>query len=199
MPRAEPKTDLPPSRPTKTAGKAKLKSAARLDPGPMHSGLQMSKLASIPLPRAPVPMARRFTQIATAIWAEACAGESLSHPEFAVLGCLGREPGLDQINLAARVGVDRTNIGLIIDGLEKSGFVERSVNPKDRRARLMRVTPAGQQAHTSQTRQVAVAREKILGPLTAAERETLYDLLERIIAANEQYSIPGAGRRKRSG
>lgn len=164
-----------------------------------HNGPQMSTATKVPLPRAPVPMSRRFFQIATAIWAEACDGESLIHLEFAVLSELQRVPETDQIGLAAVVGVDRTNIGLIIDGLEKRGLVERSVNPRDRRARLIRVTESGVQAHASQARKTTVAREKILAPLTAEERETLYDLLERIIAANEQYSIPGAGRRKRSG
>lgn len=145
-----------------------------------------------------MPMARRFLQIASAIWAEACAGESLSHLEFGTLGALQREPDLDQINLAERMGVDRTNIGLIIDQLEKKGFVARSVNPNDRRARVIKVLPEGVAAFNRQAPKTAIAREKIFAPLTEAERELFYDYLERIIAANEQYSIPGAGRRKRS-
>lgn len=146
-----------------------------------------------------MPMVRRLMQITAAIWAEACENESLTHSEFGTLGALQRHPELDQISLAAWIGVDRTNIGLIVDRLEKLGFVDRSVNPKDRRARILTVTPAGKQAFLNQARQVSLAREKILSPLNAEERETFYDLLERIIAANEQYSIPGAGRRKRSG
>lgn len=165
----------------------------------MHSGLQLGTLGTIPLPRAPMPMARRFMQIASAIWAEACADESLSHLEFGTLGALQREPHLDQISLAERVGVDRTNIGLILDQLEKAGFVERSVNPNDRRARVIQVTPNGVAAFARQAPKTAIVREKIFLQLSAAERETFYDLLERIIAANEQYIIPGAGRRKRSG
>jgi DNA-binding MarR family transcriptional regulator len=179
--------------------KAGAMSEASPKPSPMHSGLQLSKLAKIPLPRAPLPMARRFMQLSAAIWAEACAGESLSNLEFGTLGALQRDPLLDQISLAQRVGVDRTNIGLIIDGLEKRGFVERSVNPHDRRARMMRVTTGGVAAFARQAPKTAIVREKIFATLTAAERETFYDLMERIIAANEQYIVPGAGRRKRSG
>jgi DNA-binding MarR family transcriptional regulator len=179
------------------AVRRKPKSSAHPKPGPMHSGLRMGKLARIPLPRAPMPMARRFMQIVTAIWAEACSGEGMNNLEFGTVGALQREPHLDQISLAERVGVDRTNIGLIIDGLEKRGFVERAVNPADRRARLIRVTPDGAAAHARQAPRTAVVREKLFASLTVEERETFYDLLERIIAANEQYSIPGAGRRKR--
>ena len=182
-----------------STAKVKRKPDGRSSSGPVHFGIQMSKTTRIPLPRAPLPMARRFVLIATAIWAEACAEESLSHLEFGVLGILARQPETDRNGLAAFVGVDRTNVGLIVDQLEKRGFLERTVNPDDRRAQRMRVTRAGEKTYTRQTQKVAIAREKILAPLSAAERETLYDLLGRIIAANEQYSIPGAGRRKRSG
>ena len=199
MSRAAPKTNLTPSNSAKPAAQAKQMPEAKQRPAGLHGGLQMCTTTKIPLTRAPLPMARRLMQIATAIWAEACADESLSHVEFGALSALQQKPNFDQISLAAWVGVDRTNIGLIIDGLVKRGFVERGVNPNDRRARRITVTPTGKEAFTRQTRQTAIAREKILGPLTAEERETFYDLLERIIAANEQYSIPGAGRRKRSG
>ena len=199
MPKTTPRPDFIPSSSAKPAVKVRPKPVARPKPGPMHSGLQMSTLVDIPLPRAPVPMARRFMQIAAAIWAEACAGESMSNLEFGTVGALQREPHLDQISLAERIGVDRTNIGLIIDGLEKRGLVERTVNPNDRRARLIRVTPDGVAAHARQAPKTAIVREKIFAPLTTAERETFYDLMERIIVANEQYIVPGAGRRKRIG
>jgi DNA-binding MarR family transcriptional regulator len=162
-----------------------------------NSGIRASTTTKIPLGRAPVPMARRFLQIATAVWAEACAEESLNHYEFGALSQLLINPEIDRNGLAAYIGVDRTNIGLILKSLEKCGFIERRVNPNDRRAQLMRMTVLGEQAFMRQTLKVAKAREKILAPLTKAERETLYDLLEKVIAGNEQYSIPGAGRRKR--
>lgn len=184
---------------SKPALKHKPKPVDRPKPGPMHSGLQMSTLVSIPLPRAPMPMARRFLQIVSAIWAEACAGESMTNLEFGTVGALHREPDLDQASLAQRIGVDRTNIGLIVDGLEKRGFVKRTINPEDRRARLIRVTPEGAAAHARQSPKTALVREKVFAPLTGEEQQIFYDLLERIIAANEDYSIPGAGRRNRSG
>lgn len=198
MPRSSPKATPPRGSPAAGA-KENAKPEAHPWPAIPLPGLQMGTLGRIPIARAPMPMARRFMQIASAIWAEACAGDSLTHLEFGTLGSLQREPNLDQISLAERIGVDRTNIGLIIDELEKKGFVERTVNPNDRRARLIQVTPDGVAAFARQAPRTAIVREKIFAPLTAAERETFYDLLERIIAANEQYVIPGAGRRKRGG
>lgn len=193
-----PKPQALQTRSQMTRQRAKPRPNARPGARTLHGGLELSSATKIPLVRAPMPMARRFMLIVTAVWAEACADESLDHFEFPVLGMLLRAPETDRNGLAAIIGVDRTNIGLIIDRLEKRGFLERSVNPEDRRAQRMRVTPAGKEACTRQTAKTALAREKILAPLTAAERKTLYDLLERVIAANERYSIPGAGRRKRS-
>ena len=195
MPKRAARPDLPRTGSSKTA---KPMRQAEPRPAALHSGLQMCTTTKTPLVRAPVPMARRLLQIVTAIWAEACARDSLSHLEFGTLGALRMGSPLDQISLAARIGIDRTNIGLIIDGLEKRGLVERTVNPNDRRARLVRATPDGEAVHASQVPSTAIAREKIFSPLTVEEREMFYDLVERIIAANEQYSIPGAGRRKRS-
>ncbi len=187
-----PKPDIKTKRTPKTATEAET-------PPQLFTMAHLCPTVAIPLPRAPVPMARRFVQIVNAISVEAFASEDLSVLEFAVLQFLRRESGLDQISLAVRVGVDRTNIGVIIDRLEARGFVERQVNPNDRRARHLRLTKTGLDVHIRISPQTATVRDKIFAPLTEAERETFYDLLERMIAANESYSQPGAGRRKRSG
>lgn len=157
----------------------------------------LCKTVKVPLPRAPVPMARRFVQIVNAISVEAFSADDLSVLEFAVLQFLRREVGLDQISLATRIGVDRTNIGVIIDEMESRGLVERRIDPEDRRARIVQLTEAGLAMHNRNSPQTKVVRDKIFAPLTAREQELFYDLLERMIAANESYSQPGGGRRRR--
>jgi hypothetical protein len=42
------------------------------------------------------------------------------------------------------------------------------------------------------------AQARVLAPLSAAEKEVLFDLLVRLIEANESLARPGAGRRKRA-
>ena len=63
----------------------------------------------------------------------------------------------------------------------------------------MQLTQTGLDMHTRISPQTKVVRDKIFAPLSPAECETFYDLLERMIAANESYSQPGGGRRKRGG
>jgi DNA-binding MarR family transcriptional regulator len=163
------------------------------------TGLAMCKSVRIPLPRAPVPMIRRLLLIAHAVSAEAFASEEWNILEFSVFMMLSREPELDQIGLAQRVGVDRTNIGIVLDRMEARGTIERRVSPHDRRSRIVRLTKLGVQELARLAPLTANIRRKLFATLTDTERETFYDLVERMIAANEQYCQPGAGRRKRRG
>src|SRR5688572_1753323 len=97
----------------------------------------------IPMRIAPMPLARRFLQICTTAMAESLEGSDLTPLQYGVLIYVAGEPGVDQIGLAARVGVDRTNVGLLVDQLEARGLLVRRVSETDRRVRKLSVTPAG--------------------------------------------------------
>ena len=168
-------------------------------PPAFPTGAELCKSVKIPLPRAPISMVRRLAQITLAIAAEVFEAEDWNVLEFGVLMHLSREPDLDQISLAARIGVDRTNIGVILDRMEKRGMIDRHVDAQDRRARIPRLTRLGADTLARLAPKTAHIRDKLFAPLTERERETFYDLLERMIAANEHYSQAGAGRRKRQG
>ena len=74
---------------------------------------------------APFPLARRFHQICLAMLAEAVADQELPVPlQYSVLAVIDDFPGADQRRLAMLAGVDRTNIGQIIDSLAAKGLVE---------------------------------------------------------------------------
>ena len=152
---------------------------------------------TIPIRRIPLSLARRFFQIGMSVAAETLLRTDLTPLQYAVLAFLGDEPDIDQNGLAARLGVDRTNAGLLVDQLEAKGLVTRRVNGADRRARLLRLTPRGSKLLQRVGPRARKAQAKILHPLDPAERELLIDLLVRVIEANEIYARPGAGRRKR--
>jgi DNA-binding MarR family transcriptional regulator len=48
--------------------------------------------------------------------------------------------------LAARTGMTHQSMGELVQALEARGSVKRTVDPADRRARLVRLTPKGQRA-----------------------------------------------------
>jgi len=153
-----------------------------------------------PVRRVATALARRFYQICVTLSADSVAEADLTPLQFAVLACLNKrngEPGIDQNGLAARLGVERSHVSLLVEELGKRDLVERRVNGADRRARILRLTPKGEGAFDRLREKNAAANERVLDPLTAKERELLFDLLIRVIKQNTAYARPRAGRRKR--
>ena len=145
---------------------------------------------------APFPLARRFHQICLAMLAEAIADQELPVPlQYSVLAVIDDFPGADQRRLAVLAGVDRTNVGQIIDELAAKGLVERRVNGQDRRIHELTTTPRGRQVRHKMRAKMLAAQDRILQALKPAERVTLINLLVRTVEANEAYARPGAGRR----
>jgi DNA-binding MarR family transcriptional regulator len=145
--------------------------------------------------RVPFPLARRFHQICATVVAETYAGEELRPLDYAALACLDDFPGIDQRRLAHLMGVDRTNAGQIVEQLETRRLLERRINGDDRRARELQLTPAGKKLRRGLQPKLLAAQARMLAPLSTKERETLIDLLVRVIEANEAHARPGAGRR----
>lgn len=153
-----------------------------------------------PVRRVPLALARRFFQICTTVAAESIASTDLTPLEFAVMAYLNKavgEPGIDQSTLAARVGIDRNSASLLVARLQAIGLLETRINADDRRARLLRLTPRGEKLHARLYPGAYADQQRILATLSTEERETLLDLLVRVIEGNRTFARPGAGRRKR--
>ncbi len=69
---------------------------------------------------------------------------------------------------------------LAIDRLEKKQFVERTSDPNDRRARIVRLTPEGKKVITQSFKKHKKDMEKALDGLDEAERVQLITLLKQI-------------------
>jgi DNA-binding MarR family transcriptional regulator len=107
------------------------------------------------------------------------AGFDISVPHSAVFGMIDR--GGTRVGvLADRAGVTRQAMSLLVDDLERKGFVSRTPDPDDRRAKLVRLTELGWECiRCGQQHIRAIERDyrKLLG----RERfETLVELLEAI-------------------
>jgi DNA-binding MarR family transcriptional regulator len=151
----------------------------------------------VPIRRVPIALARRFVQICLAVAAETLEGDDLTPLQFAVLANLNDESNVDQNSLAARLGVDRNTASVLVEQLVKRGLIDRRVNGADRRARLLRLTPLGNELHERLRPAMRAGQRRILAPLVPDERERFLDQLIQIIKANESYARPGAARRKR--
>jgi DNA-binding MarR family transcriptional regulator len=149
----------------------------------------------------PIALSRRFFQICTSAIAEAIEGHDLTPLEYAVLAYLNKingEPNIDQNGLAARLGIDRNSTSILLEKLEVKGIVARQVNGADRRARLVRLTPLGENLHSKLRTPAQAGQERILKPLTRAQQKVLIGLLLRVVEGNLGLDRAGAKRRKRS-
>jgi DNA-binding MarR family transcriptional regulator len=172
--------------------------APRRDRGDSDRPVQVvSWSGGAPIRRVPVALARRFVQICLAVAAETLEGEDLTPLQFAVLANLNDESDVDQNSLAGRLGVDRNSASVLVEHLVNRGLIDRRINDADRRARLLRLTPAGDELHKRLRPAMRASQRRILASLAPAEREGFLDQLVRIIKANESYARPGAARRKR--
>ncbi len=84
---------------------------------------------------------------------------------------------MTQQQLGQRLGIDRTTIVDVVDGLDEQSLPDRRRSPTDRRAYLLTLTPGGQHTQKSGQRLVDAAERKLLEALDESERGTLSQLL----------------------
>ena len=127
---------------------------------------------------------RRLHQLHVAIFLEECKAFDVTPVQYAVLSVLYRDRPLDQVSVAAEVGIDRNNAADVIRRLERRGFVERVQSPTDKRAKLSRITDEGRRfvedAHSAMER----AQQRLTSTLSPADAATLNELLRRVMVDN---------------
>jgi DNA-binding MarR family transcriptional regulator len=146
--------------------------------------------------RVPAHLARRFNQICIGVTAEILFKEDLTPQAFGVMAAVLEAPGSGQRQIANQMGIDVVSFGQMIDLLEQKQLVKRALDPDDRRARRLFVTKRGADLRRRLRPALLAAQERLLSPLSKAERAALLDMLVRVIEANDSYARPGNGRRK---
>jgi DNA-binding MarR family transcriptional regulator len=97
-----------------------------------------------------------------------------------VLGILRDHGPMSPSELGERLIVSRSAVTGLLDSLERRGFVNRAVNPADRRGLVVEITPAGLTV-VKELRTLVHRNEKDwLGALTDDELRTYIELLHRI-------------------
>ncbi|MEY9892535.1 DNA-binding MarR family transcriptional regulator [Catenulispora sp. MAP12-49] len=126
-------------------------------------------------------LARKAAQRVTALAHEALGPFGLTLRHFGVLNLVELEPGQNQRVVGARLGIDRTTVVAVTDDLERAGLLERR-RGKDRRSFALYLTPVGVAQLKQLRKLVDLAQEDFLAPLAADERDTLRELLGRLVA-----------------
>ncbi|MFI0820618.1 MarR family winged helix-turn-helix transcriptional regulator [Streptomyces sp. NPDC021098] len=90
---------------------------------------------------------------------------------YAVLSHLEETPIRTQAALAEAIHADKTRIIAVLDDLESRELLTRRPDPKDRRARLLSLTPEGRRLRDTVRAAVRDGEERLLGQIPAADRE----------------------------
>lgn len=146
----------------------------------------------------------RINHLARALIDAELARHDLAVGEFDVLAALRRsgEPFvLRPIDLARTLMLSPAGMTGRLDRLEQAGWIVRRLDPGDRRSMLVELTPDGLAAIDAAAGGHVDNEERLLAGLTRAQRDTLDDLLRRLLAHLETVSQaspggvgPGAGR-----
>ncbi|MFC4504306.1 MULTISPECIES: MarR family winged helix-turn-helix transcriptional regulator [Streptomyces] len=120
----------------------------------------------------------RFARVS----AEALAPYGVDGHELAILAVLAGDETLSQIEVAGRLGVDRTTMVALVDGLEDHGLVVRRRSPRDRRRNLVELTPAGRDCLEQAERARRIAESRFLAPLDEQTAAALLRALRTLVA-----------------
>jgi DNA-binding MarR family transcriptional regulator len=111
---------------------------------------------------------------------EALAQLEINGRELAVLLTLADHEPASQQQAAERMGVDRTTMVGLLDGLEAKGLVTRRPQAGDRRRNVVELTGKGQDTLERGVRASDEAERVLLSPLAPEERPFLRRMLQAI-------------------
>lgn len=181
----------PTQRPAVRAGARRAGSTSRTRLAPIDAGAAPPTAATADLRASPLAFhhmpghyIRRLQQVAVAIFMREVDGADITPVQFAALSALRHRRTCDQATLSALIGYDRATIGGVIDRLEAKRWIGRSPGRRDRRTKLVTLTPAGAAAFRRVVQDVERAQARLLAPLAAGERRRFERLCQKLLAGH---------------
>lgn len=108
------------------------------------------------------------------------AQDRITPGQFGVLTLIRQNPGLNQSGLARLLGIERSTMVAVIDGLEERGLVARKKSGSDKRAYLLALTKAGNALLARVEPKVRRHEKRIAADLDTDEVASLVHLLKRV-------------------
>jgi DNA-binding MarR family transcriptional regulator len=103
--------------------------------------------------------------------------------QFVALNYLHHMPeGVGQRQLGDLLMLDANNCVLLLNDIEAAGWAERRRDPEDRRRHIVEITESGREALFRAEIALDGLEDEVLGALSSEERDTLRDLLGRVMA-----------------
>jgi MarR family 2-MHQ and catechol resistance regulon transcriptional repressor len=112
----------------------------------------------------------------------ATKGFEITRPRFTLLRLLYLSPEqrLPQTEIAQEMGVSSANVTQLIDALEREDWVERVINPSDRRVTYAKLTESGKERCSRLVPAILEFMEMSASALTEEEQTMLRNLLMKV-------------------
>lgn len=108
-------------------------------------------------------------------------GMSITH--YSCLELLAQRPGLSNSELARGAFVTRQSMNVLLQALERDGYVIRPAEPPAGKALPTRLTPRGRRSLTEASAAVRSVELRMLAGLTDAEQSTALRILRNMIGS----------------
>jgi len=131
---------------------------------------------------------RRLHQIHLALFAEECAEFDVTPVQYSLMTAISAEPGLDQVKLALKVGIDRATLAAVLARLELKGLMRRVTSRKDGRLKLASLTVTGQRLLKRIDKSARRAHERTIEALPEAERAAFLKSLRWLVESGNVHS-----------
>jgi len=113
-------------------------------------------------------------------WRDVLAPWDLSPHQARALGVVGRRDGVRLSDLAEALRIAPRSATEVADGLQERGLVERTPDPGDRRAVILRATDEGRRIRGEIGAARAADSSELFARLTPEDRETLARILRTL-------------------
>jgi len=141
----------------------------------------------LPLWSRPGYLIRRLHQIHHALFLDECRTFRITPVQYGLLTVLSTRPGIDQVTLAAELGIDRTNVADVLARLAARGLVRRASAERDKRVKLAFLTVEGTKLTGKMYEAMHRSQERLIAPLSPAERRKFMAMLTRLVEASNQH------------
>lgn len=139
-----------------------------------------------PYHQTPGFLTRRLHQIHVAIFLEECAAFNITPVQFSLLKALSAGAEMDQATIATQIGVDRTTTAGVLRRLHARRLVKWRNAPRDLRAKLWRLTTAGNKLANKMAPHASRSHERLVASLTQSQLGTYIGVLRRLVDANNE-------------
>lgn len=111
----------------------------------------------------------------------------LFQAEFKCLRQFGSKESLNNTQISKRMNLSPSRLTRIIDGLVKKGYMQRQIDPSDRRNMIVTLSRRGKIFTNKLNKAFIEVHEEILQDIEATQHEPLIIAMEHLLSAIEKW------------